>query len=90
MRRQVKTITKEQQQYRDSIVPPKRKVYKKRIVSVIIPEPTTRETYMGNCLFWIKEFFDGRYADRARTKRCALSLKEYCEEIIRELNSLHP
>lgn len=81
-------ITKEQQEFRNTIL--KKKMGRKRkITEIIRPEPITRETYMANCVFWIKEYYEKR-TDKEMAMKVAFYLKQYCEEIIRELSLKSP
>lgn len=83
--KRTKEITEDQKKYRDSILQKKR-TYRKRATEIYLPEPMTRERYMNNCLYWIRLYYE-RKGDKESAKKAVFYLRQYCDEIIRELNS---
>ena len=74
-----KILTKDQIEYRNSILKPKPKTRKVSRLQTII----SRTEYMNNCIFWINEY----HAKRTTVERlisATTNLRNYCQEIINE------
>lgn len=89
--RRNKTLTDEQAAVWAAIIGVKKKKQrepKKQLTFADLP-PTPVEKYMDNCLWWIKEYKEGR-ATQERAKKAARALIEHCNTIIKEttLNNL--
>lgn len=82
MKSKIRYITKEQQEYRDTIL--KKRIVRKNEIATV-PQTITREEYMSHCLFWIKQYYACR-TDRRRLLKATTWLKRYCDEILSEFS----
>jgi len=73
--------TLEQQLYYDSIAKNKPRI--NRIKRVAVVEPTTKEQYAKNCMYWVGEYLDGRRSEE-QVKDSLQFLNEYIRQIIIE------
>ena len=73
------TITKAQQDFRDSIL----KKGKKEKSPISPPKAITRNEYMNNCMFWINEYEAGRTTKERFLKAIGI-LRDHCNQIIQE------
>ncbi len=76
MKSRVINRTPEQQAYVDSIVPPRKRYYKKSKEYDPAKVMTEKEKclyYIGNCNFWINEYVEGR-CDESKLKAALNSL----------------
>lgn len=85
----VRVYTKEQQEYRDSILNKRvlnfkynKKPKPKEVIEVSKPRGSIEYKlyYMNNCIFWINEYREGR-CDLVKVMTAIESLKKLCDEI---------
>lgn len=77
-----KILRQDQVAYRNSILRENLKDKQVKIKSVYVPPVIDPEQYLDNCIFWVKEYREGR-TTRERYSKVIESMKQHCETILK-------